>query len=175
MSMAVRNPVASSAGASAAAPVRPAEQREHGHGEEAGRPGHGVVDRRGDAGVLGRRGAHRGRGERGDGRRPGRAEEEDGGEHLGPVAPRVGGPGEQGEPGAHDERPDAHLQAGPDARRELRRTAPRRRSMITVTGRRARPDVERAVVRHDLELDREQEQRAAERAVDDEGDARWRR
>ena len=41
-------------------------------------------------------------------------------------------------------------------------------SMTRVTGSRARPDVERAVVRDELELDGEQEQRPAEGAVDGE-------
>ena len=41
--------------------------------------------------------------------------------------------------------------------------------MTSVTGSSARPDVERAVARDDLQLDGEQEQRAAEGAVDGEG------
>ena len=41
--------------------------------------------------------------------------------------------------------------------------------MITVTGRRASPEFKRAVVRDHLQLHRQEEERPAERAVDDEG------
>ena len=43
-------------------------------------------------------------------------------------------------------------------------------SMIRVTGRSASPESSGRVVLHELQLDGQQEQRAAERAVDDEGD-----
>ena len=67
------------------------EQRQDGHGQQPGGTGHHVVDGGGDAGVLGRRGAHGRRGQRRDGDGQAQGEEQHGGEHLGPIVPRVGG------------------------------------------------------------------------------------
>ena len=88
--------VASCAGCERGGPGQAGQERQHGHGQEAGGPGHDVVDGRSDAGVLGRRRAHGGGGQRGDGDGQPDGEEEHGREDLGPVAAGIGGPGRAG-------------------------------------------------------------------------------
>ena len=87
-----------------------------------GGPRHDVVDGRGDAGMLGRRGAHGGgrEGRHRDGQSD--AEEDDGREDLGEVAPAVRGPGQEEQAGSDHERSRSHLQPGTDPRRQLART-----------------------------------------------------
>ena len=169
MKTAVRKPSASSAGMRPAAPLRPAKGGQERDGEETGGAGHRVVDGGGDARVLGRCGTHRRRGERRHGHGQADTEEQDGREDLHPVAARRGGPGQQGEAGSDQHGTHAHLQPGPDAGGEL--SGPGGEDEHDHRHREeGEPRVQRAVVGDHLQLHRQEEERPAERAVDDEGD-----
>jgi hypothetical protein len=87
---------------------------------------------------------------------------------VGDVVRSVRGPGQEGKTETDDERTDAHLDAGPDPRREAA-GAGREGQHERRDREQRQPGAERAVTVDDLELDGQEEQRPTERAVDDEG------